>query len=510
MAPIIIKEQVSRGIVRALASQFTSAAQAIRELVDNAIDAGRGQGVSISIEIDRAGGRFVFDSEGGTGMGPAQLEAFLHWGADLHGTSSDIGHYGQGGKAACSFLGSSLTLRSKPRGEDIFWQIQDEGWAARAEAAEYSLEATPLSQADEPMKSTPLDKGRVWIEVRGLTPGRRLSPDALRKDLSQVYGRIISRGLMSISVNGQPCAHQEIPIDERTSKIRIQASSGGVKISGWAGKVDKARLGERSHKPGWKVYAKRRLILDGEPMGINLYQKASVSLLTGELYIDGLTPNLNKSDFTERSDSVWDELCREVQKQAAPLLAALRSQGDVIQATKAEKRAATRVRKELADVLKSLAESQKNRDEGDGDDDGSDGKGRKKPEPSGGRKPEGDPAPTGRKNQPKTPPPANPIGRLTRIAGRLAKDGLPEFRVTAWEGRERTTSATEGQAKVILANKSYPAYSSFDGSDAYLAECYTMELFRNDPDTSTPADYHAKVSHVLAQWAQARDSAQAA
>ena len=63
------QETISRGLVRPLMSNFTSVADALNELVDNAIDHRWGQPLIIELLEEKRRGCFVIESDGGRGMG---------------------------------------------------------------------------------------------------------------------------------------------------------------------------------------------------------------------------------------------------------------------------------------------------------------------------------------------------------------------------------------------------------------------------------------------------------
>src|SRR5688500_10432714 len=98
-----IKETIARGILRALRSQFDTPYEALREIIDNALDHRGEERVSIRVTLGEHD--LQVENVGGRGMGLHEIADFVAWGASLPRSPGDIGLYGQGGKAASLYLG---------------------------------------------------------------------------------------------------------------------------------------------------------------------------------------------------------------------------------------------------------------------------------------------------------------------------------------------------------------------------------------------------------------------
>ena len=111
--PVLIKEKISRKLLRAVMAQFTSLPEALLELVDNAFDEFDGVhgGNHLRIDIVMTKNSITVENTGGKGMGVNELQNWLNWG-EAYKTDA-IGEYGQGGKAAMGYLGSSWIVRTK-------------------------------------------------------------------------------------------------------------------------------------------------------------------------------------------------------------------------------------------------------------------------------------------------------------------------------------------------------------------------------------------------------------
>ncbi|MEE9203180.1 MAG: ATP-binding protein, partial [Dehalococcoidia bacterium] len=125
------RETISRGTAIALMHNFTSVAEALKELVDNAIDYRWGQPLTIEILEDKRHHRVIIESDGGRGMGAEDIQVWLNWGEGEEHEASQIGRYYQGGKAACGFLGQYVKLWAKRTGSNDIWFLEDQDWGVR-------------------------------------------------------------------------------------------------------------------------------------------------------------------------------------------------------------------------------------------------------------------------------------------------------------------------------------------------------------------------------------------
>ena len=77
-AQVVWQETISRGVAIALMNNFTSVAEALRELVDNAIDYRWGQPLVTEITEDKRRHMVVVESDGGRGMGAEEIQVWLN------------------------------------------------------------------------------------------------------------------------------------------------------------------------------------------------------------------------------------------------------------------------------------------------------------------------------------------------------------------------------------------------------------------------------------------------
>jgi len=76
---VTVRERIDPAITASLFANRRSSADAVMELVDNAIDS-RLKGSALNVLLQVHGSYFVIETRGGEGMGPAELERhYLLW-----------------------------------------------------------------------------------------------------------------------------------------------------------------------------------------------------------------------------------------------------------------------------------------------------------------------------------------------------------------------------------------------------------------------------------------------
>lgn len=218
-------------------------ASAVKELVENALDAGA---TRVDVVLVEGGQALISVTDDGGGMAPEDLALAV----ERHATSKlpdddlvHIRHLGFRGEALPS-IGSvaRLTLTSRPRGADSAWSLTVEGGA----------KGTPQPAAHPP---------GTRVEVRDLfyaTPARLKFLKAPRTELSHAadtlerlamaHPRVAfslsdgSRSVLKLAAQrGEPAAAQLARLaaiigrDFEANAVRLEAERDGVKLTGWAG-----------------------------------------------------------------------------------------------------------------------------------------------------------------------------------------------------------------------------------------------------------------------------------
>lgn len=503
---VVWQETIGRGVTIALMHNFTSVADALKELVDNAIDYRWGQPLSINIVEDKRHRRVYIDSDGGRGMGAEEIQEWLNWGTGQEHDQSHIGKYHQGGKAACGFLGQHVKLWAKRANSDDIWFLEDENWSVRDEPRNFGVpEPLPKSQYPETMRDLPTSRGHVRIELTKLVKERRWNLEILKRTLSSTYRTLIDDGTVGIKVNGNDVVPFEVTLSTAVKSVEIHARlTGGKSVSGWAGRIMRDQV-TTPVKAGLQLIHNGRLITEGEWFGYNHEGKGALNSLFGELHMSGFTTVPNKTDFVERGDRVWDDLSTTILIQIMPLIAELRRSEATRRISKREREAIQEVADELQEVFEELAESL-----GSGLLAGTDGAGsgggvggRKRPEPPLGRQlPLRHRGPNENPPEPRTPPPTDPVGTLARLLEKVTGGNTrPPLRIRAWDATERSAWTTEGAKVWLDVNKEYPLYKTLNGAKPYLAETAILEICKpRDQEPMEATQYVDRVDLMLLRW----------
>src|SRR3989441_4464873 len=157
---VTVRERIDPAITASLFANYRSSADAVMELVDNAIDS-RLKGSLLDVLLQVHSSHFVIETRGGEGMGPAELERnYLRWGGSPKRGRQLLGQYGQGGKAAIGHLGRRFTVEASRPGDQVAWRFTDDDYRDRSRLKTYELVETP--------KRTPVEVGYVRIRIDGV------------------------------------------------------------------------------------------------------------------------------------------------------------------------------------------------------------------------------------------------------------------------------------------------------------------------------------------------------
>src|SRR5207253_4481804 len=139
---VTVRERIDPAITASLFANYRSSADAVMELVDNAIDS-RLKGHPLDVLLQVHPSNFVIETRGGEGMGPIELERhYLRWGGSPKRGRNLLGQYGQGGKAAIGHLGRRFTIEASKAGDGICWQFSDPDYRDRSKLKVYELTPT--------------------------------------------------------------------------------------------------------------------------------------------------------------------------------------------------------------------------------------------------------------------------------------------------------------------------------------------------------------------------------
>jgi Histidine kinase-, DNA gyrase B-, and HSP90-like ATPase len=337
---VTVRERIDPAITASLFANYRSSADAVMELVDNAIDS-RVKGSQLEVLLQVHPSYFVIETRGGEGMGPAELERnYLRWGGSSKRGRKLLGQYGQGGKAAIGHLGTSFTVEASRPGDGNAWRFADPDYRDRSKLKTYELKAVT--------KRVPVDQGYVRIRIDGFD--KRLDPRRLGARLGDTYRPLILRAELKMSVNG---ARVEPPSINFQEEHRFAVHAAGTTLRGWYGIAEPEGRGV-DYVPGLRCYKLGRLITGGEFFGHpNAVQVSGMARLVGEIDLAPVPLTMNKSDFA-RDGAEWVSVEKRMHALLTPIAKRL-AEDELAPPPASALKTAEQVRRLLSQVLK-LAE----------------------------------------------------------------------------------------------------------------------------------------------------------
>ncbi|MFC2067301.1 ATP-binding protein [Chloroflexota bacterium] len=464
--PVTIREKLTRKILRAVMAQFSSLTEALLELVDNAFDEFDGitGGNHLYVDIVITKHSITVENTGGKGMGVKELQNWLNWG-EAYKTDS-IGEYGQGGKAAMGYLGSSWKVRTKKWDEQFLWEIKEDKWDD-VSSPEKKYLAVPKKYHEKQ------GIGYCCFEIRKL---KKLRQDKNRivAILRNIYRKYLDEGKATITINHEELKPLSLPIYEGFKKQDIKVRSPlGFPIKGWIGRLkrDVRVKSEPRITGGMRLLRRDRLICDGEYFGHHDYRyRASLGTLIGEVDLTKVPVLPNKTGFN-RDSAEWEAVQKVMYDELKPHIEELLSHKEEETVTREEKKRIQQVRDLMIEALKLLDNFELSSRLGEE-------RGRKSPETNPAERvksvselDEGDNS-IQKKKEPRTPSPLDAVGRLKRL-GRM-----PEWELRVLEPDIRSVWGENEGHRCLLINKKYCLFEEREGDELYIAETAALQLAR--------------------------------
>ena len=491
--PVEIKERLTRKILRTMMAQFSSLPEALLELVDNAFDEfdGAHGGTHLNIDIVVTGKSITVENLGGRGMGVNELNNWLNWG-EAHKTDA-IGEYGQGGKAAMGYLGSSWTVQAKRWDEDVIWEIKEEKWDDFSSSEKiYNAVPTKCSKWS--------GLGHCKFEIRNLKKHRQ-DKNRIKNELSNIYRSYFEEGKATIKFNYETVRPLMLPLYDGFKVQQFNEKTDlGFHVKGWIGRLkrDVRVRGEPRIIGGMRLLRKGRLISDGQYFGHHDFRyRASLGTLIGEVDLTKVSVLPNKTGFHTDSPE-WAESQRVMYNILKPHIEQLLSQREEETVTREEKKRVAEVRDMMTEAFKLLSKYS-DLPSRLGED-----RGRKKPEE---QKPKIAPEileeekSTREPREPRTPPPVDAIGRLRRL-GRM-----PDWELRILEPYIRSDWGEKEGRPCLLINKKYCLFEEREGDDLYIAETAALQLAKPEGDEKkTLDDYLDGVNQIMRAFCEVYDA----
>ena len=337
---VTVRERIDPAITASLFANYRSAADAVMELVDNAIDS-RLKGSPLEVLLQVHPSYFVIETRGGEGMGPAELERnYLRWGGSPKRGRKLLGQYGQGGKAAIGHLGRSFTVEASRPGDETAWRFADPDYRDRSKLKTYELKVVA--------KRVAVELGYVRTRIDGID--KRLDSRRLGARLGDTYRPLVLRAELRMSING---ARVEPPSINFEEEHRFAVHAAGTTLRGWYGIAEPEGRGV-DYVPGLRCYKFGRLVARGEFFGHpNAVQVSGMARLVGEVDLAPVPLTMNKSDFA-RDGPEWVAVEQRMHALLAPIAKRL-AEDELAPPPASALKTAEQVRRLLSQVLK-LAE----------------------------------------------------------------------------------------------------------------------------------------------------------
>jgi hypothetical protein len=495
--PVVIREKLTRKILRPLMANFQNVSEAVLELVDNAFDEFDGihGGTRLNVVITIRKNAIVVENLGGKGMAAEELDNWLEWGG-IHKVDA-IGEYGQGGKAAMGYLGKAWIVRVKRFDEPWLWTVTENNWADFA-SNEKTYEAVP-TRSDPRLDGL----GYCRFEIGNLEK-RRQDINRLKAVLSNVYRKHLENGMTTITVNSEPVLPLALPLYEGVQIEQIKEKTcQGCSIKGWVGRLKRdlrARGGPRI-VGGMRLLRKGRLICEGQYFGHpDFRHKASLGMLIGEVELIKVPVIPNKTGFDTDSKQ-WDEVQSVMYNVLKPYIEALLKQSEEETVTREERKRVAQVRRWMIDAIKLLGEQSDLHDWLGLD------RGRKRPKKGRIEERETErehvaPSEIKRDYKPRTPPPEGAVGRLRRLGI------MPEWEPRPLGPSFRSDWEEKDKNRRLLINKNYCLYDERKGDDLYIAETAALQLARPQGNEQlTIKEYLDHVDLIMRAFCEVYNSA---
>lgn len=253
--------------------------EAISELIDNSIDA-RDEKVNINIKISRDE---VVVEDDGKGMTKEDAINSIVLGKSNKKTG-ELGHFGMGLKTSCMSLGKKFSVHTTVKGskEKYFIDFDAEEWE-KQNKWDQQIGVSNDSNSNESGTIIRISKLK-FNQHKNLI-------ESLLSHLSERFGVFVNNKEVSIKVNGSLVKPLELKLVEGSRMDFILELSGGEKINGWTGILEKGS----QEKSGFNLYRYNRLIRAHEKLGYQYHP--SKMWVTGEIHLNPIPVTHNKREF---------------------------------------------------------------------------------------------------------------------------------------------------------------------------------------------------------------------
>ena len=466
---ITVRERIAPEITASLFSNYRSSADAVMELVDNAVDSRLAKS-QLVVAITVHPTSLIVMTEGGEGMGVQELERnYLRWGGSPKRGRHLLGQYGQGGKAAIGHLGQRFSVEASRPDEEIAWRFLDDDYRDRSRLKTYEVVPVP--------KRTDVGIGYVRIRIDGVD--KRIDQRRLVQRLANTYRPLLDSESLRITLNNQPVKAEPLRTTERKD---ISLNAAGGRLRGWLGLAD-ADQASAGWTPGLRCYKLGRLITEGEFFGHpGPAQLPAMVRLIGEIDIPQVRLTMNKSDFDRDSDQ-WVDVEARIHRAMAPIVRRLARDTEEPPPANAV-RVAEQVRRLLSQALRltdrpdifsglTLANPETAQRRAASDELPFDAQ----------------PGPEPELREPKVP-------RIGDASKATRGRGFGSIVIRPLDPSVRSTTVVEDATRVVVINSRYPLFKERRGDIWYQLETAAREVCQS-ADAANVAEYEARVNEII-------------
>ena len=478
LGKITVRERIAPEITASLFANYRSSADAVMELIDNAVDS-RLPKAPLKVEIAVHPQSLVVTATGGEGMGIREIERnYLRWGGSPKRGRQVLGQYGQGGKAAIGHLGRRFAVEASRPGDLVAWRFTDDEYRDRSRLKTYELIETS--------KRTPADVGYVRIRIDGID--KRIDVRRLAQRLAETYRPLLERQELELTLDRMEIRTSSVSLAERRP---FAINTGGARLRGWVGLSDPEQPAG-GWAPGMRCYRLGRLIADGEFFGHPgpATLPAMVRLL-GEVDVPNVTLTMNKTDF-DRDSQAWVAVEARMHKLLASWVRKLERDGEVPPPPSAV-RVAEQVRRLLSQALR-LSDRQ----------DLFAGFAPARPSSKPRDVPELplEAPPLEKTEQPQA---SIPSPSSADVPPDARKRGFGIIAVRALDSRVRSMTVLEDGVRTVVINSRYPLFLERRGDVWYQLETAAREICKG-ADAASVAEYEKRVNDIVLTALQLRAS----
>ena len=476
-AKITVRERIAPEITASLFANYRSSADAVMELVDNAIDS-RLPKSQLNVEIAVHPQSLVITAIGGEGMGIREIERnYLRWGGSPKRGRQLLGQYGQGGKAAIGHLGRRFAVEASRPGDEVAWRFTDDDYRDRSRLKTYEL--------IEASKRTPVEVGYVRIRIDGID--KRIDVRRLSQRLAETYRPLLEREELRLTLDRFEVRPTPLPVAERRA---FAINTGGARLRGWVGLSDPEHP-SGGWVPGIRCYKLGRLIVDGEFFGHpGPATLPAIVRLMGEVDVPNVNLTMNKTDF-DRDSQTWVAVEARMHKLLASWVRRLSRDLETPPPSSAIK-VAEQVRRLLSQALR-LSDRQ------DLFAGFAPARPSAKPRSEAELPLEPDQRDT-TDHEPRTPSPSSPD-----MPVEARKRGFGIIAIRPLDPRVRSMTVLEDGVRTVVINSRYPLFLERRGDVWYQLETAAREICKVAEATSV-AEYEKRVNDIVLTALQLRAS----